>query len=89
MHTLDLSYCSEITDVSALGNVHTLKLNGCNKIIDFSALINVYSLEVERCNRDIVDVLKNVNIDEYVWYGSNRIKQKNTFPWGRPVLRST
>ena len=41
---LDLSYCENITDVSALGNVHTLNLSCCNKITDVSALKNVYTL---------------------------------------------
>jgi hypothetical protein len=32
VHTLDLSYCTGISDVSMLGNVHTLHLRGCTGI---------------------------------------------------------
>jgi len=34
VHTLDLLYCINITDVSMLGNVHTLNLRYCHGITD-------------------------------------------------------
>ena len=36
--SLNLQNCSNIRDVSALGDVHTLDLSGCNNITDVSAL---------------------------------------------------
>ncbi|NBS59756.1 MAG: hypothetical protein EBS65_22515 [Betaproteobacteria bacterium] len=44
MHTLDLSYCNNITDVSMLGNLHTLDLTGCDNITDVSMLDKVHTL---------------------------------------------
>ena len=41
---LDLSECSEITDVSVLGNVYELNLSGCINITDISSLRNVHTL---------------------------------------------
>ena len=52
---LDLSECSEITDVSSLGNVHTLDLKYCKNITDVSALGNVHTLLLLGCNQ-ITDV---------------------------------
>ncbi len=54
VHTLDLSYCQNITDVSMFGNCHTLDLRYCHKIKDIRALGNVYSLNISGCN--ITDV---------------------------------
>jgi hypothetical protein len=34
LYILDLSYCSGIIDVSALGAVHALDLSGCNGTVD-------------------------------------------------------
>ena len=34
VHTLNLMYCNNITDVSKLGKVHTLNLLGCKNIND-------------------------------------------------------
>ena len=45
VHTLDLSECENITDVSALGQVHTLDLAWCNNITtDLSTLTGVKKL---------------------------------------------
>ena len=47
LHTLDLSNCSGVSDVSALAscaNLHTLKLTGCFAVVDVSALASCSSL---------------------------------------------
>ena len=44
IHTLNLSYCDNITDVSSLDSVHTLDLTKCKNITDVSALGNVHTL---------------------------------------------
>jgi hypothetical protein len=38
VHTLFLSECDKVSDVSALGHVHTLCLSRCDKVSDVSAL---------------------------------------------------
>ena len=43
-HSLNLSGCSKITDVSGLGGVHTLNLSWCSKITDVSGLGGVINL---------------------------------------------
>ena len=45
--SLNLRYCSKITDVSALGGVHTLDLRYCRSITDVSALGGVHTLILE------------------------------------------
>ena len=55
IHTLDLSWCTGITDVSALSKVHTLDLSWCNSITDVSALGNVHTLKLACC-KGITDV---------------------------------
>jgi hypothetical protein len=52
---LKLINCSEVTDVSALGNVHTLDLSGCSRVTDVSALGNVHTLNLRGC-RKVTDV---------------------------------
>ena len=42
--SLDLSYCDQVADVSALGQVHTLNLSYCRTIADVSALDQVVEL---------------------------------------------
>jgi hypothetical protein len=49
--SLDLKYCHNITDVSALGNVHTLYLRYCNNITDLSALGKVHTLDLNNCEK--------------------------------------
>jgi hypothetical protein len=49
IHTLNLTRCEKITDVSALGNVHTLNLSYCNNIKDVSALGKVRNLDLSAC----------------------------------------
>jgi hypothetical protein len=44
LHTLELSSCLGIVDVSALGNVHTLTLTFCREITDVNALGGVMEL---------------------------------------------
>mmetsp|Transcript_4303 Transcript_4303/g.12987 ORF Transcript_4303/g.12987 Transcript_4303/m.12987 type:complete len:268 (+) Transcript_4303:1308-2111(+) len=47
LHTLDLSYCYQVTDVSALAGcatLHTLNLSHCNQLTDVSALAGCASL---------------------------------------------
>ncbi len=53
--SLNLTRCSTITDVGALGGVHTLDLSGCGKITDVSALGGVHTLDLRRCS-NIIDV---------------------------------
>jgi hypothetical protein len=55
VHTLDLSRCRGITDVSTLGGVHTLDLSRCRGITDVSTLGGVHDLNLEGC-RGITDV---------------------------------
>ena len=38
VHTLHLSYCHKITDVSMLGLIHTLNLYNCKGVTDYSML---------------------------------------------------
>ena len=68
---LCLSFCSNITDVSALGGVHTfnvsggsvsalggvhtLNLSGCSSITDVSALGGMHTLDLSDCSK-ITDV---------------------------------
>ena len=52
---LNLSFCGNIVDVSALGGVHTLNLFRCGKIVDVSALGGVHTLNLFGCGK-IVDV---------------------------------
>ena len=60
VHTLNLSNCYKVTDVSALGNVHTLDLSG-TKVSDVSALKNVRELNLFGCyNVTNVSTLGNV-----------------------------
>ena len=56
VHTLNLSFCTGMTDVSALGTVHTLNLSHCTSVIDTSALGHVHLLDISDCN-GIIDVL--------------------------------
>ncbi|AIK96064.1 hypothetical protein [Candidatus Odyssella acanthamoebae] len=51
---IDLSR-TDVTDVSALGNVHTLNLQGCEGVTDVSALGNVHTLNLRGC-RGVTDV---------------------------------
>jgi hypothetical protein len=55
VHSLNLSYCSDISDVSTLGHVHTLNLRGCRNISDVSALGHVHTLNLRGCH-NISDV---------------------------------
>ena len=42
---IDLSWCSGVTDVNALGEVHTLDVSHCRGVIGVSALVGkVYTL---------------------------------------------
>ncbi len=66
VHTLNLSYCINIKDVSMLSRVHTLNLTCC-VISDVSALGNVYNLNLSHC-RNITDVstlgnVHNLNVE--------------------------
>jgi hypothetical protein len=48
-HTLSLSDCSRIEDVSRLGHIHTLTLSRCNNIRDVTALNYVPTLNMRGC----------------------------------------
>ena len=58
---VDLSNCTEVTDVSAFGNVHTLSLRGCIRVTDVSALGNVHTLYLSNCTR-VTDVSALTNV---------------------------
>ena len=45
VHTLDLSKCNNITNVSALGKVYNLDLSYCYKITDVSTLGSVHLIK--------------------------------------------
>jgi hypothetical protein len=51
VHTLDLSRCKHITDVSALGGVQVLDISRCFGVTDVSALGKVRTLNLEGCNQ--------------------------------------
>ena len=61
--TLDLSDCTNLVDVSTLGNVKILYLKNCKSIKDVSALGNVQVLDLSFCT-GITDVsaLGNVRV---------------------------
>jgi len=50
VHTLNLSYCKNITDVSLLKNVTNLNLTCCKGITDVSALGGVHTLNLSECD---------------------------------------
>lgn len=52
VHTLDLSSCQRVRDVSQLGHVHSLNLSGCTHLQNVNALANVHSLFLSMCNVD-------------------------------------
>ena len=49
VHSLEISNCRNISDVSLLGGVHSLKLSWCRSISDISALDGVHHLEIFCC----------------------------------------
>ena len=49
IHTLNLSYCKLLSDVSKLGNIHTLDLSGCKILKDVSMLGKVKHLNLSDC----------------------------------------
>ena len=51
VHTLNLSKCKNIKDVSALGSVLKLDLSDCQNIIDVSALGSVHELNLHGCKK--------------------------------------
>jgi hypothetical protein len=61
VHTLDLSYCKGIYDVSMLGNVHTLDLSYCKGIYDVSMLGGVHALNLSKTSPSGVAFLGNVH----------------------------
>ena len=54
-HTLNLSHCSAVSDVSGLGGVHTLNLAWCSAITNVSGLGGVHTLNISYCH-GITDV---------------------------------
>jgi hypothetical protein len=48
--SLNLSYCDNVSDVSALGHVHTLNLRECPNVSDVSALSDVHTLSLSWCS---------------------------------------
>jgi hypothetical protein len=54
IHTLNLSCCKLLSDVSKLGNIHTLDLSGCENITDVSMLRKVKHLIINQNERFII-----------------------------------
>ena len=52
---LDLSFCEDLVDVSALGGVRYLNLSGCTGVVDVSALGACRYLNLRGCT-GVVDV---------------------------------
>ena len=48
---LNVSYCPNITDVSALSGVQTLNLSRCKNITVVSALSGVHTLDLGNCHK--------------------------------------
>ena len=61
LHTLEISGCTGITDVSALAGIHTLYMRGCTGITDIRALAGIHALYMSGC-ADITDVSALVGI---------------------------
>lgn len=60
--SLNLSYCDEISDVSALGHVNSLNLSECRNVIDVSDLGSLHFLNLSHCNNvSDVSALGNVH----------------------------
>jgi hypothetical protein len=55
IHTLIMSDCWNVTDVSALSGIHTLDMGDCNRVTDVSALAGIHWLNMSGCNR-VTDV---------------------------------
>lgn len=55
LYELDLSFCSQLTDVSPLRHIHRLNLSRCVNVVDVCALANVYDLNLSGCIR-VTDV---------------------------------
>ena len=49
VHSLELTRCTGVTDVSMVGNVHKLVLTKCTGVTDVSALGSVHSLYLFEC----------------------------------------
>jgi hypothetical protein len=68
IHTLNLSCCKLLSDVSKLGKVHTLNLSYCDGVTDVSKLVNVHILNLSGCE-NITDVsmlgkVKHLNLSD-------------------------
>lgn len=50
LHTVEISKCQHLTDVSSLNNIHHLRINYCQGITDVSTLRNVYFLNLFGCH---------------------------------------
>ena len=55
LHTLDISSCNFVTDVSALAGIHTLNMSWCTDVANVSSLAGIRILYMSRCNavRDV------------------------------------
>ena len=49
---MDLSNCTGVVDVSALGGVHDLYLGGCTGVLDVGSLGTVHNLRVPNLESD-------------------------------------
>jgi hypothetical protein len=61
VHTLILSHCKYLMDVSCLGNIHTLDLSHCSAVWDVSALSRVHTLRLSFCY-SLEDVSSLINV---------------------------
>ena len=72
LHTLDMSRCTGITNVSALAGIHTLYMSWCTGITDVSALAGIHTLDMYGCTR-ITDVSALAGIHTLYMYGCIRV----------------
>ena len=69
MHSLNLSGCVGVVDVSALGGVHSLNLSGCVGVVDVSALGGVHSLTRNWWNNQVM-FLSRTGSASFYWTAS-------------------
>jgi len=63
MHTLYMSGCTDITDVSALAGIHTLDIRWCTAVKDVNALAGIHTLYMSDCTA-VKNVSALAGIDE-------------------------
>src|SRR5271170_4609438 len=51
IHTLNISDCYKITDITVLKGIHTLNMSDCTRITDITALKGIHTLDMSYCYR--------------------------------------